>query len=116
MLPEPLVNPAREYLGRPFVIRLEIILAERIIGKAVPHQNARQVGVAGEANAHHVVDFALLEISALISLVKRGNLSGALGFRSTYPQLDQLAWLVDRIELVIDLDAVFKMHALQAGQ
>ena len=57
-----LLDAAVEYLRRAFVIRFEEVFAERVVGVAFPHQDAGQLGMPGEPDAHHVVDFALLEV------------------------------------------------------
>ena len=116
VLPVALIDAAGKHLGRPFVIRLEKILAQGMVGVSFPHQDARQLGVAREAHAHHVVDLALLEISPAVNVIERGNFADPIRFGGAHPQLDQLAGLFDRIELVIDFNAVLEMHALQAGQ
>ena len=91
MLAEPLVNPAGKDLGGRLVVRLEEVLAERIVGIAFPHENPLQLGVAGEANAHHVEDFALLEIGPAINLVERRNFALPFGLGRPHTELDQAA-------------------------
>ena len=116
MLAEALVNPAGEDLGRALVIRLEEILAHRVVSVAVPHEDALQLGMPGEMHAHHVVDFALLEVGTAPDLVERRHDAPALGLVGADPQLDQLP-LIDRaVKLVVDLDAVLVVDALQARQ
>ena len=73
-------------------------------------------GVSGEPHTHHVVDFALLKIGAAINMIKRRHLRLALGFRGPHAELDQRSRVLGAIELVIDLDAVFIVHALKAGE
>ena len=96
VLAEALVDPAGEDLGRALVIGLEEILAERVIGVSLPHEDALQLGVSGEADAHHVVDFALLEVGPAIDLVERRDHALPLGLVGADPQLDQRrrAWSV----------------------
>ena len=72
-------NPSSTRLGKTLVgrlvIGLEEVLAERIVGEAVPHQDPLQLGMAGEPDAHHVVDFALLEIGPAVDVVERRDLA-----------------------------------------
>src|SRR5690554_5601227 len=42
------------------------VLAQRVAGEALPQQQAAQVRVSGETDAHQVVDLALLEQRALV--------------------------------------------------
>ena len=100
----------------PFVIGFEEVLAERVVGVAVPHQDALQLGVPGEPDAHHVVDLALLEVGPLPDRDDRGDLALALGLGRPDPELDQRAGVVGRVELVVDLDAVLVVDALEAGE
>ena len=91
VLAEALLDAAVEDLGRPLVVRLEEVLAEREVRVAFPHEDALQLGVAGEPDAHHVVDFAFLEIGPAPDVIERGNLALPLGLGGAHPQLDQLA-------------------------
>src|SRR5207302_14397 len=57
-----LLDPAVEDLGRPLVVRLEEVLPKGVVRVPFPHQDAGQVRVPGEPDAHHVEDLALLEV------------------------------------------------------
>src|SRR5208337_1603996 len=116
MLAEPFVNPARKDLGGRLVVRLEEVLAEWIVGIAFPHENPLQLGVAGEANAHHVEDLSLLEIGAAINVVERRDFALAFRLGRPHTQLDQAARLEGAVKLVIDFDAVLVVDALQTGE
>ena len=42
------------------------VLFEGVVGITIPHEDAAEVGVAVEAKAHHVEDFALVPIGTLV--------------------------------------------------
>ena len=46
------------------IVRLDVILAHRMIGKLIPHQDAAQIGMAVEMNAVEIEDLALLKFRA----------------------------------------------------
>src|SRR5262249_58953543 len=64
--PRPPMLPAGpaavERLGRLLEVRLVVVLAQGVALEPLPEQDPAQVRVPGEADAHHVVDFALLEL------------------------------------------------------
>ena len=50
--------------GFPFVVvGFDVVLAHRVVGKGIPHEESAQVGMAGENDAEEVEDFALLEFA-----------------------------------------------------
>ena len=46
------------------IVRLDVILAHRIIHELVPHQNSPQVGMTFEVDAVEIEDLALLKFGA----------------------------------------------------
>ena len=73
-------------------------------------------GCPGEADPHHVVDFALLEVGPAIHVIERRDFALAFGFGGSNPQLDHRPGFGGAVELVVDLDAVFVVNALKAGE
>src|SRR3990172_7626259 len=65
-----LAHGAAGWLGER---RHDEVLAERMAQEPFPHQEALEVGMAGEDDAEEVVDFALLQVGSLPERRERGH-------------------------------------------
>ena len=91
------------------------ILAQRVIGIAVPHEDAAQIGMLVELDAHHVEDFALVPIGALINRYERIN--GRIIFADFDPdaKMGLIVCAAERAEFIKDFIAWFIAEMIDTG-
>ena len=71
---------------------------ERVKRVAIPHENAAEIGVILEANAHHVVDLALVPICGGPKIRDGCDLGIILGNLGPNPEMDAVTIPVEFID------------------
>ena len=64
------------------------ILAQRVVGKPLPHEDAAKIGMIHKANTHHVVNFALMPIGRRPDVGNRGGLAIIFAHGGFQPKMD----------------------------
>jgi hypothetical protein len=91
------------------------IFLEREVGIAVPHEDAAQVGMAGEVDAHHVIDFALMPVGALVDGDDRVDGVVVLADFDFDAKMALVVRAAERCKFVDDFKAGFIAEMVDAG-
>ena len=90
------------------------IFLERMVGIAVPHEDAAQIGMAVKLDSHHVEDFALVPVGALEN--RQDGIDG--GFILTdfdfHAQVRRMVLVAERAEFIDDFVARFVAEVVDA--
>ena len=87
------------------------VLSKRMVGIAVPHENAAQVGVIRKLDAHHVINLALVPIGSWPDIRNCGDGAIVLADRDFEAEVHAI---LHGVKLVNDLVAGFVSEVINA--